>query len=154
MRPKSVFRIFGLMLALISIGSVSAQRRMTVTHGPESVFDVSVVQVLPELTGARRTGENGRVGNEFVFWGYRFDDGNAVWLYACALVDDVDCPERRNAVCAAGIEVLAEREYMGNAVHRRCLDVGIAAAGELHPGCSDSSYVAPLSVGVLACRTD
>ena len=66
-----------------------------------------MAEILPELAGARATGVNGRVGNEFVFWGYQLDDGEQAWLYACALVDEVDCPQRRTEVCDEGFELLS-----------------------------------------------
>jgi hypothetical protein len=127
---------------------------MNVRLGPETVFDVPVDELFTELSGAAATGLNGRVGNEFVFWGYRLSNGREGWLYACALVDEVDCPQRRSAVCDGDFDVIAERLYMGSAVRRRCNDVGIAGIGELHPGCIDSDYVAPLSIGVVACSVN
>ena len=125
---------------------------MTVRQGPETVFTVPVEQLFSELAGATATNVNGRVGPEFVFWGYRRSDGSELWLYACALVEGVDCPQRRNAICDATTEVVAERTDMGRAVDRYCRSVAVAGVGELHPGCQDTTYEAALSVGVVTCR--
>jgi hypothetical protein len=151
MRSGNLLFFGGLACVLTSVGSISAEREMTVRQAPDSVFDVPVAELLPQLTGARETGVNGRVGNEFVFWGYRLDIGEQAWLYACAIVDDVDCEQRRAKVCDTGVEILAERTYTGSAVRRRCLEIGLTAPGDLHPGCRDLDFVAPLAIGVLTC---
>ena len=51
------------------------ERQMNVSQGPDSVFNTDVSEIMPRLKGATATNENGRVGNELVFWGYRLADG-------------------------------------------------------------------------------
>ena len=143
---------FLVSIALPAENGVAAEREMTVRQGPETVFDVPVGDIFPALSGATATGDNGRVGNEFVFWGYRLTDGGEVWFYACALVAGVDCNERRRAVCDGAGDVLAERADMGRAVDRRCSGIAIVGAGDLRPGCTDVAVESPLAVGLLACR--
>jgi hypothetical protein len=152
MRLKSIFGILSVTAALFGPPSTSAQREMTVRQGPESVFDVPVEQLIPELAGAAPTSVNGRVGSEFVFWGYTLADGREAWLYACALIEGVDCPQRREAICDGPIDMLAERVDTGRAVDRHCRSIAVAGVGELHPGCSDEVYEASLDIGVVVCR--
>ncbi|MGD8808552.1 MAG: hypothetical protein PVG24_03045 [Gammaproteobacteria bacterium] len=151
MRLKSIFGVL-ILVALLAVTYVSrAQREMTVRQGPETVFDVPVEQLLPVLSGAVATDVNGRVGSEFVFWGYRLADGTQAWLYACAIIEGVDCLQRRDAVCEGPVEVIAERTESGRAVDRHCRSIAVAGIGELHPGCNDEVYEAALDIGVVAC---
>jgi len=152
MQLKSILRTLSVTVLLVGPLSIFAQREMTVRQGPETVFDVPVEQLIPELDGARPTRVNGRVGSEFVFWGYTLADGRDVWLYACALIEGVDCPQRREAICDGPIEMLAERVDTGRAVDRHCRSIAVAGVGELHPGCNDEVYEASLDIGVVACR--
>jgi hypothetical protein len=55
------------------------------------VFSEPIDTLLPELEGATATGENGRVGPELVFWGYRLGDGRPAFLFACAPREGVNC---------------------------------------------------------------
>jgi hypothetical protein len=138
---------------LTGLGTISAQEReMTVRQGPETVFDVPVEEIAPVLDSATATEVNGRVGPEFVFWGYTLANGDEAWLYACALVEGVDCVQRREAICDGPATVLVERADMGRAVDRECRSVALAGTGDLHPGCDDKLYTAPLNVGVVTCR--
>src|SRR5262245_8212125 len=75
------------------------QRQMGLRHTPDSVFTQPVEQVLPELAGATATGENGRVGGELVFWGYKLRDGRDVFMFACVMSETVDCNARAQAIC-------------------------------------------------------
>ena len=152
MRLKSIFGTLSVTALLVGPLSISAQREMTVRQGPDTVFDVPVERLIPELGGATPTGVAGRVGSEFVFWGYRLADGEEAWLYACALIEGVDCSQRRQAICDGPIDVLAERVETGRAVDRHCRSIAVAGVGELHPGCSDEVYEAALDIGVVACR--
>lgn len=129
------------------------ERVMNVRLGPETVFDRPLGQVVPLLEGARATGENGRIGSEFVFWGFAQPIGRDVFLFACAQVVDVDCPARVALICPAGGTVLDERQDMGNVVRRNCRNLGVAAPGEIRPGCDDrEDKDAGLLVGVVSCN--
>ena len=139
-------------LALTADAGVAAEREMNVRQGPETVFDVPVEEIFPALAGATATDRNGRVGNEFVFWGYRLADGQAAWLYACAPFEGVDCEERRRAVCDGDLEVLAERADAGNAVARHCTVISVVGVGDRRPGCTDIDVQMELSIGLLSCR--
>jgi len=124
---------------------------MGVRQSPESVFEVPVEEVLPQLTGASPTGENGRVGGELVFWGYRLADGRSAYFFACAMLQQVNCGERIDAICPAGTIVLESGEHGGKVTRRHCREVAIAAPGDLRPGCADNPVDAVLMVGLAAC---
>jgi len=141
-----------LAVALTTTGSVALEREMTVRQGPETVFDVPVEAIFPALAGATATEQNGRVGNEFVFWGYRLANGENVWLFACALIEGVDCEQRRQRVCDGDSQLLAERSDMGRTVDRRCSGIATVGPGDRRPGCTDLATQSELSVGMLACR--
>ena len=48
---------------------------MGLRQEPSTVFSEPVERLVPELEGATATGQNGRVGGELVFWGYKLRDG-------------------------------------------------------------------------------
>jgi hypothetical protein len=102
------------------------------------VFDVPVTEIVPALAGAKPTRVKGRVGGELVFWGYDLADGRRVNLFACALLPDVDCAARVQAVCAAGGEVLESREVAGELVRRVCRPVSSGASSTVRPGCNET----------------
>ena len=123
---------------------------MTVTQGPETVFSRPPAEIFPELAGAQRTKEAGRVGNEMVFWGYQQKSGARVFLFACAQVGDVDCEQRANLVCAT-VKVLDMRMETGNIVRRSCRAFAVTGAGDTRPGCNDREEMAPLAIGLVTC---
>ena len=96
---------------------------MNVRQGPDTVFDRPPADILPALAGAAATGENGRVGTELVFWGYRQPDGQRVFFFACAQRPGFDCAARVPAICPTSTTVLANgaqkppaelvREFLG-----------------------------------------
>ena len=106
---------------------------------------------MPRLTGASPTGENGRVGGELVFWGYRLADDTPVYFFACALLPHVSCEERIAAICPTRTTVLEQAEHTGEAVRRRCREVAIAAPGDVRPGCTTATFEAPLAIGLVTC---
>jgi len=124
---------------------------MNVRQGPETVFAQAPAAIFPALEGASATGENGRVGSEFVFWGYQQRDGRRVFLYACAVRPDLDCAARVPAICPAATTVLDTREASGNMVRRNCRSIAVAAQGEVRPGCDDRLESASLAVGLVSC---
>ena len=68
---KSILALGILGLSFVARGADELPARtMGVTQGPETVFEQAPGDFIPELGGARPTGENGRVGYELVFWGY------------------------------------------------------------------------------------
>jgi hypothetical protein len=127
------------------------QRQMNVTQGPETVFDRPPAEILPSLAGATATGENGRIGTELVFWGYRRGDGRQVFFFACARRADVDCAARVPAICPAGTQVLETGEASGTAVRRVCRNIAVASPGDTRPGCQDRVESTTLDVGLVAC---
>lgn len=133
--------------------TASAQERlMNVEQGPESVFDRPVDEILPELAGATATHENGRVGNELVFWGYRLADGRGGYFFACALREDVDCDARIELICPAGrTDVLSRLETVGEVRELKCRDVAVAGPGDLRPGCTDRTQANNLAAGLVQC---
>lgn len=142
----------GLSVLLILVTPARAQEReLGVRQPPEAVFDLPVHEVMPRLTGASATGENGRVGGELVFWGYRLADGTQVYFFACAMLYGVNCDERASAICPTRTIVLERGRHAGQAVHRRCQDVAIAAPGDIRPGCTSNTYEADLAVGLVTC---
>ena len=107
------------------------QRTMGVTAGPELVFDRPVQEVLPQLGGARATGQNGRVGNELVFWGYRLEDGNDAWFFACAPLEGINCTARSTQICPAGnTRVVTQIREQGLVRELNCQVVGQAGIGD------------------------
>src|SRR5690606_41975316 len=107
--------------------------------------------VMPRLTGASPTGENGRVGGELVFWGYRLAGGSPVYFFACAMLDHVNCDERIAATCPTGTTVLERGAPSAEAVRRRCREVAIAAPCDVRPGCTSMTFETPLAVGLVTC---
>lgn len=144
----------GIATAQDAPPAAQPERVMNVRLGPETVFDRPPGEVVPLLADARATGENGRIGPEFVFWGFEQPNGQDVFLFACAQGVDIDCRRRVALICpAGGGTVLDEREDMGNVVRRRCRNFGVAAPGERHPGCDDrEDKDAGLVVGVVSCN--
>ena len=128
------------------------ERSLTVTSGPDRVFERPVGDILPQLSGATAAGPNGRVGNELVFWGYQLQDGRAVNLFACAILDDVDCEARIAAICPGGGQELARIEEPGMVRHLNCRAIGIARVGDLRPNCDDNTNSGDLLVGLMQCR--
>jgi hypothetical protein len=145
-----------VVLSLLVAQFVAAQtetpvREMTVTQGPESVFEQAPGEILPALAGARATGENGRVGSELVFWGFERTDGRRVFFFACARRPDFDCAARVPAICPATTTVLETRETDGTLVRRSCRNVSVVSPGEVRPGCADRVENASLAVGLVSC---
>ena len=124
---------------------------MNVRQGPDTVFDRPPADILPALAGAAATGENGRVGTELVFWGYRQPDGQRVFFFACAQRPGFDCAARVPAICPTSTTVLATSEASGNTVHRTCRTVAVTSPGEVRPGCDDRLQDAALAVGLVSC---
>jgi len=128
------------------------QRQMNVRQGPETVFKQPVAQIVPGLAGAKATSQNGRVGNEFVFWGYRLADGTPAFFYACAAVPGVDCLTRRTQICVSGqTKVLSENQSMGNVQKLSCQPVCDVNAPKAMPCCTGSQQTADLEVGLVSC---
>jgi hypothetical protein len=146
--------IYGLAFAIGSIAAVplgAAERTLDVTQGPETVFDRPVAEIVPALEGATATGENGRVGNELVFWSYRLADGRPVYLFACARLPDVNCEERIQDVCLTPTTVLDSGETSGKIVRRQCREIAVVAPGDTRPGCIDTIADVSLAVGLVSC---
>jgi hypothetical protein len=143
---------FGLAWLGVAAGAADAPptRQMNVTQGPETVFERSPTEFMPALAGAKRTDEAGRVGNEMVFWGYRQQGGEHLFLFACAEVEGVDCQERVLAICP-NAKVLTMQTASGNIVRRSCRAVAVASPGDTRPGCDDKEQMAPLSIGLVSC---
>jgi hypothetical protein len=127
------------------------ERVMNVTHGPETVFAEPVDAIMPSLTGARATGENGRLGLELVFWGYEQASGRRVFLYACASDPSVDCAGRVPGICLNGTTLLEQGQTNGTIVRRQCRTVAATAPGDRRPGCADRTESVPVAVGLVAC---
>jgi len=125
---------------------------MNVRQGPETVFDRPVDQILPELAGATATNENGRVGNELVFWGHRLADGRSAFLFACAPKEGVDCDARAQAICLSGTNVIRRIETQGDVRHMRCRSMTLPKVGDLHPGCTNRVEGEDLAVGLVQCE--
>jgi len=142
------------LVAVCSLGAalVAAQERtMDVMQTPEKVFAEPVAALMPELAGATATGENGRIGAELVFWGYRLGDGRAAFLFACAQREDVDCESRVPMICAARTTVLRTGSAAGKVVHRECRPMTVVHPGDTRPGCVDKTENAPLTIGLVSC---
>ena len=139
--------------ACAALGKAPVKRQLGVRQGPEKVFDAPVAEIVPALAGAKPTGVNGRVGGELVFWGYNLADGRKANLFACALLPDVDCAMRVQAVCPAGVKQQESREVPGKLVHRVCRPVATTQPSTAHAGCDDDENQANLLVGLVECAT-
>jgi hypothetical protein len=128
------------------------ERVMNVARGPDAVFDRPVDQLMAELAGATATDENGRVGNELVFWGFELADGRDVYFYACAKREDVDCAGRAEAICIGRTEVLRRIETAGQVRHMRCREIATVGVGDLRPGCTDREEDDSLHAGLVQCH--
>jgi hypothetical protein len=140
--------------AVLGAGAQDAipARQMNVRQGPETVFNRPPAEILPALSGATATGENGRVGTELVFWGYEQRDGRRVFFFACALQPELDCAARTRAICPTTTTVLEATEASGTAVRRSCRTFSVSAPGDLRPGCDDRlDGSASLAVGLVSC---
>jgi hypothetical protein len=131
--------------------SLPPQRVMNVTQGPETVFAEPIGTILPALSGARPTGDNGRVGLELVFWGYEQADGRRVYFFACVPDENVDCNARVPSICANGTTLLEQGQADGAVVRRQCRNVAVAGPGDRRPGCADRVESTPIDVGIVSC---
>ncbi len=149
---KSLVLVSSLSIAFgVAAQSGVPAREMTVTQGPESVFEQTPAQILPVLAGAKATGENGRVGHELVFWGFERADGGRVFFFACARSAEFDCATRVPSICPATTTVLETRETSGTMVRRSCRNVSVASPGDVRPGCADRVENASMAVGLVTC---
>jgi hypothetical protein len=148
---RTVRYTLALLCALGATLVYSQERKMDVAQAPETVFAEPVAKLLPELAGATATGENGRVGAELVFWGYRLGDGRKAFLFACAQRADVNCEERVPMICVDHTSVLRTGTAVGNVVHRECHTIAVVQPGETRPGCIDKAETAPLTIGLVSC---
>jgi hypothetical protein len=150
-----MYKLLAIASSCCALGAFAQEqipeREMNVRQGPETVFDRPPADILPSLTSARATGENGRVGSELVFWGYEYADGRRVFFFACALRPDLDCAARVPAICPVTTTVLETRETSGTTVRRNCRDVAVVSPGDTRPGCADSIESASLAVGLVSC---
>jgi hypothetical protein len=137
--------------AALLCGAGAQERRMDVKQKPDSVFAQPVETLLSELHGATATGENGRVGGELVFWGYRLSDGKPVFMFACAMVENVNCGERTQLICPNRTTVLRTATTGGNIVRRECRNIAAVAPGERRPGCIDTPQHVPVAIGLVSC---
>jgi hypothetical protein len=148
---RVVVGIFLLSMSLTVGADDPPPRQMNVTPPPASVFNRPPAELLPALPDATMAGDNGRVGDECGWWGYRPTSGERVFLFACAPVTGVDCAQRALAVCPPSTRVLETQELSGNVVRRRCRNIAAAVPGATRPGCDDRAQSAPLQVGLVAC---
>lgn len=127
-------------------------RSMGVNAGPETVFEQPVAEVFAPLSDAVATGNNGRVGNELVFWEYQLANTSKVNFYVCIMQEEINCEARIRAICPAGGSEIDRRVIPGNVRHLNCRAVGIANTGDLRPNCDDSETLDDLLAGILQCQ--
>ena len=125
---------------------------MNVRQGPESVFAETPGEIFAELGDATATGENGRVGNELVFWGYRLADGSEAYLVACATIEKINCDAREERVCPTGTRVLSRSISPGLVRELNCRSIATAAPGDIRPGCTDRQRTQELAVSLVSCQ--
>ncbi|HUF72847.1 MAG TPA: hypothetical protein VMR74_08115 [Gammaproteobacteria bacterium] len=152
-RPIRSFAVAAIAAAVSPATSgEELQRQMNVRQGPDSVFaQAAPGEIFPELAGATATGENGRVGNELVFWGYRLADGRDAYLVACAMIDAVDCAARENLVCEDGSTVLSRGTAPGLVRKVSCRSIATVGVGDTRPGCTDTEQTEELAVALMSC---
>ena len=139
------------VLLLTSAASTQLQREMSVRQGPETVFKRPVDEVIPELKGAKPTGRNGRVGNEFVFWGYKLKAGKIAYLYVCAPAAGVDCHERRALICDNSVTVLSEGAEPGAVQKFSCKQICLPDQNDALPCCTGRLEQPTLNIGLVSC---
>ena len=129
------------------------ERQMNVRQGPDSVFNTGVAEIMPQLKGATATNENGRVGNELVFWGYRLADGEPVYFYACANLEGVDCAQRSNTICPVKTQVIAQGNNSGQISRFKCEAIcSVHPPDGLSACCNESMEDNALLVGLVKCQ--
>ena len=128
------------------------KRTMNVTQGPEAVFDTDVTEFLPELKGAVATKENGRIGNELVFWGYRLANGEPSYFYACADLEGVDCAQRTRAICPVETQMITQRNRTGQISRFSCDAICEVRPGMVLPCCKESMEDNPMIIGLVKCH--
>jgi len=128
------------------------ERSMNVTQGPEVVFDTDVAEILPELKGAVASKENGRIGNELVFWGYRLANGEPAYFYACANLEGVDCALRSKAICPVQTQVVTQSDRSGQMSRFKCDAICEVRPGMVLPCCKESMEDSPMIVGLVKCQ--
>lgn len=147
------------LLAIAVAAAVSAssswgnepERQMNVRQGPDAVFAEPPDQIFSELAGATATNENGRIGNELVFWGYRLEDGRDVFLVGCAKTDNVDCAVREARVCQTETQVIARGTSDGLVRELNCKSIATVGPGDTHPGCTDQERSQSVHVSLVTC---
>ena len=148
---KLRWSLMSAVSAVLLYGAAAQERRMDVKQMPDSVFAQPVEALMAELQGATATGENGRIGGELVFWGYRLADGKPVFMFACAMLETVNCGERTQMICPNHTIVLRTGTTDGNIVRRECRNIAAAAPGERRPGCIDTLQHVPVAIGLVSC---
>ena len=153
MAPRHAALITAISLLLLPalVSAAEPRREMNVWQGPETVFDQPVSSIIPALEGATPTKQNGRVGNEFVFWGYKLADGARANFYACAAVAGVDCMARREKICTKSMTVLSENMSMGQVQKLNCRVLCLADSPAAIPCCSSAQENSDLQVGLVSC---
>jgi len=145
-----VFVGIAVIVSLPSLGQ-EARRQMNVLQGPDSVFAEALVQIFAELAGATATDENGRIGNELVFWSYQLTDDREVYLVACVMLDDVDCAERESRVCRTETRVISRSTSPGLVHELNCRSIATVGPGDIRPGCTDRERSQDLAVSLVTC---
>ena len=153
MAPKQIAFITGISLLLVPVllSAAEPRRQMNVWQGPETVFDQPIASIIPALEGATATKQNGRVGNEFVFWGYKLANGTAANFYACAAVAGVDCVARREKICTKSMTVLSENMSMGQVQKLNCRIICLDSTPSAQPCCTGAEANSDLQVGLVSC---
>jgi hypothetical protein len=128
------------------------EREMNVRQGPDAVFDRPVGEIFSDLSGAEATGENGRVGNELVFWGYELSGSRQVFLFACAMLPGIDCDARMRSVCLRDTVLIRSTEAQGKVRRLECREVSIVGVGDVRPGCTETEAATQLAVGLVQCN--
>jgi len=149
-------KLAGVALLTICVSCTPIERQlqpsMTVTSGPDRVFDQPLGEIFPELENAIPTDNNGRVGNELVFWSYKLEDNRQVNFFGCAILDNVDCERRIRAICPAGGEEINRTVTPGGVRHLHCRSIGLAGTGDLLPNCYDDTQMSDVIVGLVQCN--
>lgn len=148
-----VSRVGKTVVCLCAVGAAGAQQReMNVRQGPETIFDRPVAEIMTELSGAEATGENGRVGNELAFWGYKLADDRQVFFFACAMIRSIDCDRRTRSVCLGDSTLIRSAQVRGKIRHVNCPPVSFVAVGDVRRGCAENDVDSDLAVGLIQCN--
>lgn len=151
MQIRSITMILAAAAFLTAASAVTYAATVdTLRQGPEAVFDQPLGSIFADLQEAKRTQESGRVGREFVYWGFTLAAGQPVLFYACAITRGVDCGRRSVSLCHKPANVLKTSQTIGRVRHLECRLTCTTDLGSQNC-CSETEAPGPVEAGLVSC---